>query len=75
MTLAAVDRIVHHAVILEMNVESYTQRAAAKRQKQHTASDSKRDTKKCSSQCLPRDAPGDTSLVAPRHLRHRPLTQ
>jgi DNA replication protein DnaC len=31
MTLAAVDRLVHHAVILEMNVESYRQRSAAAR--------------------------------------------
>ncbi|HEY2620297.1 MAG TPA: IS21-like element helper ATPase IstB [Acetobacteraceae bacterium] len=45
MTLAAVDRLVHHAVILEMNVESYRQRAAASRQKQRTASDNKRDSK------------------------------
>jgi len=45
MTLAAVDRLVHHAVILEMNVESYRQRSAANRQKQRTASDSKRDNK------------------------------
>jgi len=45
MTFAAVDRLVHHAVILEMNVESYRQRAAANRQKQHTASDNKRDNK------------------------------
>ncbi len=28
MTLAAVDRLVHHSTILEMNVESYRQRAA-----------------------------------------------
>ena len=28
MTVAAVDRLVHHAVILEMNVESYRRRAA-----------------------------------------------
>ena len=28
MTLAAVDRLVHHATILEMNVESYRRRAA-----------------------------------------------
>lgn len=28
MTLAAVDRLVHHATILEMNVQSYRQRAA-----------------------------------------------
>ena len=45
MTLAAVDRLVHHAVILEMNVESYRKRSAAERQKQRHGSDSKRDTK------------------------------
>ena len=28
MTLAAVDRMVHHATIFEMNVESYRRRAA-----------------------------------------------
>lgn len=32
MTLAAVDRLVHHATILEMNVESYRRRAAIERQ-------------------------------------------
>jgi hypothetical protein len=31
MTLAAVDRIVHHATIFEMNVESYRRRAAITR--------------------------------------------
>ena len=31
MTLAAVDRLVHHATILEMNVESYRRRAAIER--------------------------------------------
>ena len=45
MTLAAVDRLVHHAVILEMNVQSYRQRSAAIRQKQRPSSDSKGDTK------------------------------
>jgi hypothetical protein len=45
MTLAAVDRLVHHAVILEMNVESYRQRTAANRQRQRPTSDSKRDSK------------------------------
>ena len=45
MTLAAVDRLVHHATILEMNVESYRRRAATARQKQRHASDSKRDNK------------------------------
>jgi DNA replication protein DnaC len=36
MTLAAVDRLVHHATILEMNVDSYRRRAALER-KQHGA--------------------------------------
>lgn len=31
MTVAAIDRLVHHAVIFEMNVESYRRRSAAKR--------------------------------------------
>src|SRR5208283_2260006 len=33
MTLAAVDRLVHHATIFEMNVESYRRRAALARKK------------------------------------------
>lgn len=32
MTLAAVDRLVHHATIFEMNVESYRRRTAIQRQ-------------------------------------------
>jgi DNA replication protein DnaC len=31
MTLAAVDRLVHHATIFEMNVESYRRRVAIER--------------------------------------------
>jgi len=31
MTLAAIDRLVHHATIFEMNVESYRRREAVKR--------------------------------------------
>ena len=34
MTLAAVDRLVHHATIFEMNVESYRRRAAIARKQQ-----------------------------------------
>lgn len=33
MTLAAIDRLVHHATILEMNVESYRRRAALERRR------------------------------------------
>ncbi len=45
MTLAAIDRLVHHATILEMNVESYRRRSAVDRQTQRHASDTKRDSK------------------------------
>ena len=31
VTVAAIDRLVHHATILEMNVDSYRRRAAAAR--------------------------------------------
>jgi len=37
MTLAAIDRLVHHAIILEMNVESYRRRSATTRQRQRPA--------------------------------------
>ena len=48
MTLAAVDRLVHHSTIFEMNVESYRRRAAAARaqHKPKSPSDSKRDSDK-----------------------------
>ena len=48
MTLAAVDRLVHHSTIFEMNVESYRRRAAINRspRKPKTTSDSKRDNEK-----------------------------
>ena len=33
MTVAAIDRLVHHATILEMNVESYRRKAALERKR------------------------------------------
>jgi hypothetical protein len=33
MTLAAVDRLVHHATIFELNVESYRRREAIERKR------------------------------------------
>jgi DNA replication protein DnaC len=33
MTLAAIDRLVHHATIIEMNVESYRRRVALERKR------------------------------------------
>lgn len=46
MTLAAVDRLVHHSTIFELNVESYRRKAAAARasRKPKSLSDSKRDS-------------------------------
>ena len=35
MTVAAIDRLVHHATIFEMNVESYRRRAAIARKPRH----------------------------------------
>ena len=37
MTLAAVDRLVHHATIFEMNVESYRRRTAIERKRDRDA--------------------------------------
>ena len=37
MTVAAVDRLVHHATILEMNVDSYRRRTALPKQRDRTA--------------------------------------
>ena len=48
MTLAAVDRLVHHSTIFEMNVESYRRRVAAARTPRKprgvSVSDSKSDS-------------------------------
>jgi hypothetical protein len=38
MAIAAIDRLVHHATILEMNVDSYRRHAAAKRRNQASVS-------------------------------------
>ncbi len=37
MTIAAIDRLVHHSVVVEMNVDSYRQRAATTRKARTTA--------------------------------------
>jgi len=43
MRLAAIDRLVHHATILEMNVESYRRRAALQRKRGKTVQPSWRE--------------------------------
>ena len=45
MTLAAIDRLVHHATIIEMNVESYRRRTALERKRGARAPAFARDTK------------------------------
>ena len=61
MTLAAVDRLVHHATILEMNVESYRRRAAIGAQARFSED--------------PRSArqPTNRLIDAPRHRPTKPL--
>jgi DNA replication protein DnaC len=54
MTLAAIDRLVHHSSILEMNVESYRRRAAL-------------DRKRGGSACNPRDNQAEGLIDAQRH--------
>ncbi|MFC7698326.1 ATP-binding protein, partial [Bradyrhizobium sp. GCM10028915] len=44
MTLAAIDRLVHHATIVEMNVESYRRRTALDRKRGPGRPDLARDT-------------------------------
>jgi len=45
-TLAAVDRLVHHATIFEMNVESYRRRTALQRKQHGPGPPAKRATPK-----------------------------
>lgn len=44
MTVAAVDRLVHHALIVEIHSESYRKRSAAKRGEEADVSASKEDS-------------------------------
>ena len=74
MTLAAVDRLVHHATIFEMNVESYRRRSAmeAKRQRGRPASFA---TIKGSSQFVAeRQSDHDEALASDNQHDNLPLT-
>jgi hypothetical protein len=63
MTLAAVDRLVHHATIFEMNVESYRRKAAAARtpRKLKSPSDNKRDSEAPRHKAFPASSPPETT--------------
>lgn len=60
MTLAAVDRLVHHATIFEMNVESYRQRAALQRKQNGAGRPAHYATPKNSGPAPPPNHPPDT---------------
>jgi DNA replication protein DnaC len=65
MTLAAVDRLVHHATIIEMNVDSYRQRAALHRKHQGPGRPANRATIKNIEPATPTDnQPSDQDLPA-----------
>ena len=57
MTIAAIDKLVHHSTITEMNVESYRQRSATKRKARAQT---------------PASTPS-ASTSAPTHQHRRPL--
>jgi DNA replication protein DnaC len=59
MTLAAVDRLVHHATIFEMNVESYRRRTALARKKQGPGRTAQYATSKNVGALSPGDNPAD----------------
>ena len=46
MTVAAIDRLVHHAVILEMNADSYRRKAAVSRMEEQAAEKTATEDKK-----------------------------
>jgi hypothetical protein len=42
MMIAAIDRLVHHSIIFEMNVESYRRRGALERKNRSTPASAKK---------------------------------
>ncbi len=70
MTLAAVDRLVHHATIFEMNVDSYRRRAALERKQKGPGRPPKHATIKDIGRCVaPRQS--NPNLVACQRQSHR----
>jgi hypothetical protein len=67
MTLAAVDRLVHHATIFEINVACYRRRPALERKQKGMGRP--RIPKKQSLQGLEQDEPGKLPSTAGRHDR------
>lgn len=67
MTLAAVDRLVHHATIFEMNVESYRRRAALEEKRQRGRPASFATIKTTSQFVAQRQSENDDPLASDNH--------
>ena len=63
MTLAAVDRLVHHATIFEMNVESYRRRSALEAKRQRGRPASFATIKNTSATDAPRQSDGEAGVA------------
>ncbi len=66
MTLAAIDRLVHHATILEMNVESYRRNAALERKRGRGPPSGARDKQNEIRLTLSDNQPAKTACASPR---------
>ena len=73
MTLAAVDRLVHHATIFEMNVESYRRRDAIERRTRRRPAANLRDNQDASTIDAPRQS-NRTLDPCPRQSMPRIIT-
>ncbi len=67
MTLAAVDRLVHHATILEMNVESYRRRSAMEQKRSRGRPASYATIKNTSQNVAERQSDPDQTLASDNH--------
>ena len=70
MTLAAVDRLVHHATIFEMNVESYRRRVALRAQTTARPAAYLRDNQSTSTIDAPRQSTAHEPLASVNHRDH-----
>ncbi|EJC64481.1 DNA replication protein [Rhizobium leguminosarum bv. viciae WSM1455] len=74
MTLAAVDRLVHHATIFEMNVESYRRRSAMEAKRQRGRPASYATIKNTHELVAERQSETDDPLASDNHRDNLPLT-
>lgn len=72
MTLAAVDRLVHHATIFEMNVESYRRRSAMEAKRTRGRPAAFATIKNTPQSVAERQSPGAPDLVSDNHADNLP---